>query len=58
MYGKKGNRDLVYSIENVVVTKESGESSLEACERYMKSYEGGEDRSYGLYAGSGIVCDQ
>ena len=36
---EKGNRDLVYSIENVVVTKESGESSLEACERYMKSYE-------------------
>ena len=36
---EKGNRDLVYSIENVVVTKESGESSLEACERYKKSYE-------------------
>lgn len=36
---EKGNRDLVYSIDDVAVTKESGESSLEACERYMKAYE-------------------
>ena len=29
----------MYSIDDVAVTKESGESSLEACERYMKAYE-------------------
>ena len=36
---EKGNRDLAYTIEGVSLTQESGETSLEACERYMKNYE-------------------
>ena len=36
---EKGNRDLAYSIEDVVLSKEGEETSLEACERYMKTYD-------------------
>lgn len=35
---EKGNRDLSYSAEASVFTKESGETSLQACERYMEQY--------------------
>ena len=36
---EKGNRDLAYSIEDVALSKEGEETSLEACERYMKTYD-------------------
>ena len=36
---ERGNRDLVYSIETPAFTKEGDETSLEACERYMESYD-------------------
>lgn len=36
---EKGNRDLVYSTDAKAFKKESGESSLEACERYMQQYD-------------------
>ena len=36
---EKGNRDLAYSIEDVTLSKEGEETSLEACERYMKTYD-------------------
>lgn len=36
---EKGNRDLAYSIEDVTLTKEGDETSLKACERYMKAYD-------------------
>ncbi len=36
---ERGNRDLVYSTEASTFSAESGETSLEACERYMERYE-------------------
>ena len=36
---ERGNRDLVYSTEASAFGKESGETSLAACERYMEQYE-------------------
>lgn len=36
---EKGNRDLVYSTEAAAFAKEGEETSLEACERYMESYD-------------------
>lgn len=36
---EKGNRDLVYATGAAAFTKEDGETSLEACERYMEQYE-------------------
>lgn len=36
---EKGNRDLVYSAEAAAFAKEDGETSLEACERYMERYD-------------------
>lgn len=36
---EKGNRNLSYSTETPVFVKEGDETSLEACERYMQSYE-------------------
>lgn len=36
---ERGNRDLVYSTEAAAFAKEGEETSLEACERYMESYE-------------------
>lgn len=36
---ERGNRDLVYSTEAAAFAKESGETSLAACERYMEQYE-------------------
>lgn len=36
---ERGNRDLVYSIEAPAFAKEGDETSLEACERYMESYD-------------------
>lgn len=36
---ERGNRDLVYSTEATAFGKENGETSLEACERYMEQYE-------------------
>lgn len=36
---ERGNRDLSYSTEASTFKKEDGETSLEACERYMESYE-------------------
>ncbi|RGT72847.1 hypothetical protein DWX08_08315 [Ruminococcus sp. AF18-22] len=35
---EKGNRDLVYYTDAGTFKKEEGESSLEACERYMEQY--------------------
>ena len=35
---EKGNRDLVYSTDAEAFSKEDGETSLEACERYMEQY--------------------
>ena len=35
---EKGNRDLVYSTEAGKFQCEEGESSLDACERYMEQY--------------------
>lgn len=35
---EKGNRDLSYSTEASAFAKESGETSLQACERYMEQY--------------------
>lgn len=35
---ERGNRDLVYSTDAAPFAKEDGETSLEACERYMESY--------------------
>lgn len=35
---EKGNRDLSYSTEASAFSKESGETSLQACERYMEQY--------------------
>ena len=36
---ERGNRDLVYSTDAAAFGKESGETSLAACERYMEQYE-------------------
>ena len=36
---ERGNRDLVYSTDAAAFSKESGETSLAACERYMERYE-------------------
>lgn len=36
---EKGNRDLVYSAEAAAFAKKDGETSLEACERYMERYD-------------------
>lgn len=36
---ERGNRDLSYSIDAAAFAKEGEETSLEACERYMQSYE-------------------
>lgn len=36
---EKGNRDLAYSTGAEAFRKESGETSMEACERYMEQYE-------------------
>lgn len=36
---EKGNRDLAYSTDAGAFAKESGETSLAACERYMERYE-------------------
>ncbi len=36
---EKGNRDLVYSTDADAFSEESGETSLEACERYMEQYD-------------------
>ena len=36
---ERGNRDLVYSTDAAAFAKESGETSLAACERYMEQYE-------------------
>lgn len=36
---ERGNRDLVYSTEASEFSAESGETSLQACERYMEPYE-------------------
>ena len=35
---EKGNRDLAYSTEAETFRRQDGESSLEACERYMEQY--------------------
>lgn len=35
---EKGNRDLAYSTEAETFRRQEGESSLEACERYMEQY--------------------
>ncbi len=35
---EKGNRDLAYSTEAETLRRQDGESSLEACERYMEQY--------------------
>lgn len=35
---EKGNRDLVYSTEAAVFSREGEETSLQACEKYMESY--------------------
>lgn len=35
---EKGNRDLVYSTDAAAFKKEDGETSLDACERYMEQY--------------------
>ena len=36
---EKGNRDLVYSTDAEAFGREDGETSLQACERYMEQYE-------------------
>ena len=36
---ERGNRDLVYSTDASAFGREGNETSLEACERYMESYE-------------------
>ena len=36
---EKGNRDLVYSTDAEAFGREEGETSLQACERYMERYE-------------------
>ena len=36
---ERGNRDLVYSTDAAAFGKESGETSLAACERYMEQYQ-------------------
>lgn len=36
---ERGNRDLVYSTDAAAFGKDSGETSLAACERYMEQYE-------------------
>ncbi len=38
MYGRKETGDLVYSTEAGKFQCEEGESSLDACERYMEQY--------------------
>lgn len=35
---EKGNRDLVYSTDAAPFRRESGETSMQACERYMEQY--------------------
>ncbi len=39
MSGRKGIEILCDSIEDVALLKEGEETSLEACERYMKKYD-------------------
>lgn len=36
---EKGNRDLAYSTDAAAFTVQAGESSLDACERYMEKYD-------------------
>lgn len=36
---EKGNRDLAYSTDAAAFTVQAGESSLDACERYMEQYD-------------------